>query len=885
MKKCVLSLMIISLFLLLGATEGWVNLTGTGEPQLEVMQSDASGLTIQVNVPGFYQTSITQQGKTYQKIRFSNEATTQDIGKPALPTLNAIVGVPDNQQFRYHLTNVETATVSNMLIYPYQTPEKDVAGGKSEEFMMDKRFYDTNSQYPVQFASMDKPGIWRDVVISGLHVVPFQYNPATRQLEVITSCTVEIEFYGYDADTAINRDKAISPMFYNMYQAALINFDAENFTRDLTDEATTKYLIITNTEALTTIQPFVDWKNQQGFKTEVRTLEAGFNTSQNFKDYITQLYASDNLEYVLMVGDAYPNGGNPPASNDVPMYWWAPAGEDATYSDAWYTCLDGPDDHYADLAIGRFTYDNLQELDDQLQKTLDHYQNPDVSTNWAENSLLVAHEQDYPGKYTQCKEEIRTFNYADQTPLFTTCYGGAGATNDDIINFVNNTSCGIFNYRGHGSATEFWQWGASGSFTQTHVNQLTNDNRLFVLFDVCCDNMDIVAHPGDCLCESFMKHDAGAVAINGAIIPSYTIPNHDYDKEMYKAVFDEGIHNIGYVSNFANVTVLNVHGTIGRSNVRTYLWLGDSSLEPWTLQPQTLTVSHDAQLFLGFTQFAVNVLGPDGPVGDARVCVSNADDTIYAVAFTDAAGIAQVQFDSPVTVPGDVTVTVTAHNFMAYQQIIPVIPASGPYCVYESSVINDASGNNDGILDYGESVTLSMTMENVGIAQADNVTVTISSSDAYVTITDDTENWGNIGANQTIEIADAFAFDVDTSVPDGHYILFDVSATDGTDTWASNFSLEAHAPVLEFLSFQVNDTASGNGDFMWDPGEQVNLEVTLTNVGTSAAANVTGSLTSSDPYVTLNTTGAQPFGNIAAAGTAMMAFNATSDANTPEAHL
>lgn len=205
--------MIISLFLLLGATEGWVNLTGTGEPQLEVMQSDASGLTIQVNVPGFYQTSITQQGKTYQKIRFSNEATTQDIGKPALPTLNAIVGVPDNQQFRYHLTNVETATVSNMLIYPYQTPEKDVAGGKSEEFMMDKRFYDTNSQYPVQFASMDKPGIWRDVVISGLHVVPFQYNPATRQLEVITSCTVEIEFYGYDADTAINRDKAISPCF------------------------------------------------------------------------------------------------------------------------------------------------------------------------------------------------------------------------------------------------------------------------------------------------------------------------------------------------------------------------------------------------------------------------------------------------------------------------------------------------------------------------------------------------------------------------------------------------------------------------------------------------------------------------------------------------
>ncbi len=128
------------------------------------------------------------------------------------------------------------------------------------------------------------------------------------------------------------------------------------------------------------------------------------------------------------------------------------------------------------------------------------------------------------------------------------------------------------------------------SFTAQHVNQLTNDDKLFVFFDVCCDNMDIVAHGGDCLAESFMKSPVASVAINGAIIPSYTIPNHDYDKEMYKAVFEEGIYNIGYVTNYANITVLNVHGEIGKSNVRTYLWLGDASIEPWTLQPANLTV-------------------------------------------------------------------------------------------------------------------------------------------------------------------------------------------------------------------------------------------------------------------------------------------------------
>ena len=370
-----------------------------------------------------------------------------------------------------------------------------------------------------------------------------------------------------------------------------------------------KYLIITNTEALSAIQPLVDWKNQQGFRVEVQTLQTGFNTPQNFKDYITQLYTDDDLEYILMVGDAYPNGGNPPGPNDVPMYYWAPGGEDPSYSDSWYTCMNGPDDHYADIAVGRIVYDNISQLDLQVQKTMDYYFNPDVSTNWPENSILIAHQEEYPGKYTQCCEEIRTYPYPLQIPIFQQAYGGAGYTNTQVVNYVNANSCGIFNYRGHGSTTELWQWCPQGSFTATNVNQLTNQNRLFVFFDVCCDNMDIVAYNGDCLCESFMKSPVASVATNGAIIPSYTIPNHDYDKEMYKAVFEEGIYNIGYITNFANITVLNVHGDLGRSNVRTYLWLGDASLEPWTLQPAVMTVNHDAQLFLGLSEFSVQVIG------------------------------------------------------------------------------------------------------------------------------------------------------------------------------------------------------------------------------------------------------------------------------------
>ena len=632
------------------AQKSWVPFTSQTPEQaaITIQHSDRAGMTLDITVPGMFTELVSQENITFQRLTLIEEHTTQQVGLPELPMLHQVIGIPGNQKVTFSIVEMETMKLAGYTVYPFQTPTTDNPGGHNHPFTMDKQFYTKNVNFPEYNAFMDQPGIWRDVKVTGLHVTPFTYNPVTKELTVITHMKVQVEFSGVD-DMVFNPKTNINPKFYNMYRVAIPNFEDLGYTKTLREEVGIKYLVITNEEALPAIQPLIEWKNKMGHRVEVRLKETGFNTPQNFKDYINQLYQTDGLEYVLMVGDAYPNGGTGSGPNLIPMYYWAPGGEDASYSDSWYTCLDGPDDHYADLAIGRFTYDvnQLSELELQISKTMTHYLTPDVSDNWGENTILIAHKEEYPGKYTLCCEQIRTYPYSVQTPIFETAYGGAGATNQDVINFVNSTACGIFNYRGHGSTTELWQWGASGSFTATHVNQLTNANRLFVFFDVCCDNMDIVAYNGECLCESFMKHPNASVAVNGAIIPSYTIPNHDYDKEMYKAVFDENITNIGYVTNFANVTVLNVHGTIGRSNVRTYLWLGDASIEPWTKQAMNLTVNHDDQIFLGVSEFSVSVIGASGAAENAMVCVSNEDGTVYGVAYTDATGVATIVFDGP----------------------------------------------------------------------------------------------------------------------------------------------------------------------------------------------------------------------------------------------
>ncbi|MCD6112862.1 MAG: hypothetical protein J7J86_06305, partial [Bacteroidales bacterium] len=683
MKKFTIGILLLLIVTTSFAQKKWVSFNNQKQqPRVIVQEQNQSHLILNINISGVYMSNINVKGLKYQKLELTEGISTNDIGKPELPMINELIGIPADKKVKINILESKKSSLKNYLVYPYQIPEKDIKNGKSKIFSIDKNFYTGNTSYPPNNFNIEKPGIWRDVKVAALHICPFTYNPSKKELEVYTNLKIEIVFYGTDNINNKIRSKNITPSFYQMYKSAIINFESLGYNKTYSYDSGIKYLIITNTGAYGPIQPFVNWKKQQGFKVEVKTLTNGFNTPQEFKDYITQLYNSDGLEYVLMVGDAYPNGGNNGGPDDVPMYWWEPSGEDGSYSDSWYTCIDDGDDHYADLAIGRIVYDDMDELNLQIQKTLDYYQNPDLSSNWAENSLLVAHKQEYPGKYTQCKESIRTFNYALQSPVFTTCYGGEGKSNSDIVNFVNTSSCGIFNYRGHGSATEFWEWCNSGSFTKSDIDQFTNQNKLLVVFDVCCDNMDIVAYPGDCLCESFMKSPVAAVAINGAIIPSYTVPNHDYDKEMYKALFNEGIYNLGYITNFANAFVLDNHGTMGRSNVRTYLWLGDASIEPWTLHPSELNVTHEPVIPLGSQEFEVIVSG-NGPIENARVCISNTSGSVYGVAFTGASGHAVVQFQQPIQTVGNVKLTVTYHNYLPHIEDILVsgapTPAINPY--------------------------------------------------------------------------------------------------------------------------------------------------------------------------------------------------------------
>lgn len=638
-------------------------------PEIKILEKDISGFTVEISLAGLLIEEISTHQGTLHRLRLADsvEPSTMLIGAPELPQIARLIEIPSTASASVTVISTESVVFPNMKVYPYQTPSTDETA--SSVFDYDENAYLSSLSFPQVAASVENIGVWRDLQVGTLRISPVVYSSAKNEVRLYTKLTIRVDFTAGILPAFPKPAVSMSPVFEKMYKGQVLNYTPGEYRPELTDEPVgIKYLVIAESRALDYIEPLVDLRNAQGYKTQVIVPDTVINTPEEIKAYINSLYLSDGLEYVLMVGDPYINSG----PVDVPMYYWDYDPNNQTYSDSWYTCLvpgnDG--DIYPEIAIGRLVYDNTTELDRIVGKTMNYLTGCDTSVDWFQKSLLAAHQEEYPLKYTQCKEQIRTYDYDIQDPQFTTIYGGAGGNNTAIINYINNGSCGLFNYRGHGTENSWPVWSSGGSFMASSVNQFTNQNRLFILFDVCCLNNNVVTYNGTCLAESFMKANYGAAAVHAAIVPSYTDPNHIFDKEFYKAIYDQGINNIGYASNYASVQTNSQFGSIGAANFRMYFWQGDPAIDLWTHIPAQPTVNIFDPLLIGTYNLNLSVEAGGSPAEGAMVCLQN--DEIYAVGFTDENGICSLQISPPPFQNGEAYLTVSGHNIAFHTDTLDI---------------------------------------------------------------------------------------------------------------------------------------------------------------------------------------------------------------------
>jgi len=295
------------------------------------------------------------------------------------------------------------------------------------------------------------------------------------------------------------------------------------------------------------------------------------------------------------------------------------------------------------------------------------------------------------------------------------------------------------------------------------------------------------------------------------------------------------------------------YGSTGIQTHETWILFGDPSLLVRTDAPEVMQPSYNPVMFIGLNEFDITLPDADG----ATVALTRYDEMEEEVVILGTAivedGTATVHFDDPPDQPMDLTLAITGFNKVTYiNEEIQVIPPDGPYVILDDFVIDDSAGNNNGEADYGETVMLDVTLENVGIEEAVNVNATLHTENENVTILDNYAEFGNIDDDDTATLQGAFELVFANDVPDQHAIMFTLEIMDdGEEPWESNFPIRVNAPVLEFTDMYV-DGGDEDRATPIHPGQASDLVVEVTNTGHSTTEDVHVLMESTEMWVTVH---------------------------------
>jgi hypothetical protein len=621
-----------------GSVSSWQSFGSLSEdtPEVVVLEADQTHMVVEISIPGFWLYERPMDGQIWNCIELPGYYPQGKLGLPDLPSVTEMFALPFGTRAVVTVEDVNSTVYQNIEILPRQTPEIDMVHDPFPFVISDDFYYGTEA-YPSSMVQIDNEGNWAGLNVARLVVNPFSYNPSTGSLEAASSITLRVDFEGSPTEIAGHVNPAMIPGMENN----VLNWDVfEPFAVPVggTRDDGVEYVFVCTDETVDWVSELFETHHYLGLHTRVETLSAPATTGE-VKAAITDNFDTGVTRFACIVG----------THAQLPSYTWS-----GYVGDYWYACFLGSDD-FPEIAVGRITGDSAQIVH-QVEKIIDGYMNYDFDDTPTTGiipceSILAAHQEQYPGKYTQCCNEIAAYSYSLINFLFTKVYPPEGGTAADVSEGINN-EMGSVTYRGHGDVT-VWSW--SPGWNASNINALTN-TFMPPVYNIAC-LCGSYTGSGTCLAESWQWATSGSSGNLAATDPSYTIPNHDYIKDIYIAIYDTGTFRAVEAINESTVNIINVHGTLGVANAKMYIWFGDPAMEIWTFDdenvPGALDISHPANIFPGTQDISITVTDDGTPVEGVNVTITDGVDnygagmTCYEEGTTNSSGVAVIN----VTVP------------------------------------------------------------------------------------------------------------------------------------------------------------------------------------------------------------------------------------------
>ena len=200
---------------------------------------------------------------------------------------------------------------------------------------------------------------------------------------------------------------------------------------------------------------------------------------------------------------------------------------------------------------------------------------------------------------------------------------------------------------------------------------------------------------------------------------------------------------------------------------------------------------------------------------------------------------------------------------------------------YSRITINDKDGNDNGNINAGEDIKLSVNIINNGETEYNNIKAILTSKNDNVEIIDNEAFINNINSNGEIEIVDEFTFHVNENTACKSELTFDIDFYDSNDEVVSSFGfiLYVSGYKLEFASLVVENDDNDNG--FLEAGETADLGIIINNVGNEIALDVNGLLSSNSDIITINNSEAS-FNSLGTNHSSVAYFNVTLSENVGE---
>lgn len=405
-------------------------------------------------------------------------------GWPALPQMSRLIALPRGSELRLERwqegEQEHYVLEEGEVLAPWQGAA--VKDAEPRWVAPVKEVYLHDALYRGDPVAVENLGVMGDRQLFRLTVNPCAYNPVTGEVAVST-------------DISATLTTTVPPLL------------------DDGGQHPRRFLVVSRHQFRDGLQPFVQWKRQEGF--EVEEIYVDTNWRDTVKTVIDDAFGDGEQRpwprYILLVGDA--------ALIQAYVGTTRPTGLNTHPTDLYYADYTG--DYLPDALLGRWPVNDTAELRAVVEKTLRYERGLDADTAALRRVLLVAGRENSEPAPTTTNGQV---NYLKlifaQEGLDTLCYYNPASSGQraEILSDMAR-GVGLLNYTAHCTLAGW----SNPAVTFGSVDTIESPMPLFYVNN-CCQSNNFT---GTCFGEQLLrKPQGGGVAVIGAT--NSTLWNEDF---------------------------------------------------------------------------------------------------------------------------------------------------------------------------------------------------------------------------------------------------------------------------------------------------------------------------------------------------------------------